>query len=226
MKLTPCIYRIRNRVNDKVYIGSTVAFTHRRTGHLKALQAKRHHSIVLQRAWNKYGAESFDFEIIEFVEDREFLLAREQSWINQTKSFLRKHGYNICQYVHGPLGVKRSKSFCENLSRMHKGNTYSLGKPCSQETRELIAQSKRGKSLSTAHKLKMSAIFSGKGNPSYGRKKTDEEKCRISQGVKNHWAKGGYLHRPRPTEDTKRKISSGIISAYIKRKLSKQVPEP
>jgi group I intron endonuclease len=60
------VYRIRNLITGDVYIGSTSTrgFNKRFSDHKYALQKGNHHSIILQRAWNKYKAHSFVYEVI------------------------------------------------------------------------------------------------------------------------------------------------------------------
>ncbi len=63
------IYRIRNLINNKSYIGSAVNFKRRWNYHKQDLIACRHHSKYLQNAWNKYGEAAFEFKVMEYVED-------------------------------------------------------------------------------------------------------------------------------------------------------------
>lgn len=77
-----CIYAITNIKNGKRYIGSTIDFYRRKAEHLKWLKGNYHHSIVLQRAFNKYGLECFEFSIIEIVENCNDLIHIEQKYIN------------------------------------------------------------------------------------------------------------------------------------------------
>ena len=58
------IYRITCTVNNKSYIGSSVDISERGIQHLSDLRHNRHHSIYLQRSFNKYGEEAFTFEIL------------------------------------------------------------------------------------------------------------------------------------------------------------------
>jgi len=53
------IYRIRNLVNNKCYIGSAKNLHNRVVKHLSDLRRNTHHSIVLQRAYNLYGELNF-----------------------------------------------------------------------------------------------------------------------------------------------------------------------
>jgi len=70
------IYRIRNLVNNKCYIGSAKNLHNRVVKHLSDLRRNTHHSIVLQRAYNLYGELNFVVEVIEQV-TQETLLQRE-----------------------------------------------------------------------------------------------------------------------------------------------------
>ena len=97
------IYRIYNIKNDKLYVGSAVNLHQRRHAHFSLLKHNKHHSIYLQRAYNKYGEDSFFFEAIEFCE-KEILIEREQYYIDTLNP-----DYNICRVAGNKLGVKSSK---------------------------------------------------------------------------------------------------------------------
>ena len=94
--MTCGIYQIKNLINNKIYIGSTIHFKVRWNEHTNALKQNRHHSILLQRAWNKYGGEAFEFSIIEIVKDKDDLYKIEQLWLDATKCYYPEMGYNIC----------------------------------------------------------------------------------------------------------------------------------
>lgn len=85
------IYKITNRVNNKVYIGQT-RFTveHRWNQHLRHFN-KEHRQQPLYKAFQKYGTENFQIEALEEVE-LEKLDEREIYWIAKYDSF--KNGYN------------------------------------------------------------------------------------------------------------------------------------
>jgi group I intron endonuclease len=89
------IYKIINIKNNKIYIGSSADIHKRWCQHKTSLNKNKHCNKHLQAAWNKYGEESFKFEIVELVDDEEVLFSAEQKWINKTKCYDGNYGYNI-----------------------------------------------------------------------------------------------------------------------------------
>jgi group I intron endonuclease len=75
------IYRIRNLVNNKCYIGSSKNINRRWHRHKCGLRNNHHENVILQRAWNKYGEENFVFEVIEEC-DLSILLETEQKYLD------------------------------------------------------------------------------------------------------------------------------------------------
>jgi group I intron endonuclease len=78
------IYKIINLKNEKLYIGSAVYFPSRKALHLFQLRNNKHFNKHLQSAFNKYGEESFKFEILEEC-FKDNLIEREQFYINTLK---------------------------------------------------------------------------------------------------------------------------------------------
>jgi group I intron endonuclease len=90
-----CIYLIKCNINQKLYVGSTIALAKRWSDHLGYLKKGTHQNPHLQRAWNKYGCGSFSFSILEVVEDFQILRFREHEWISRLDTMNPKIGYNI-----------------------------------------------------------------------------------------------------------------------------------
>jgi len=59
------IYKITNKINNKVYIGQSNNVEGRIAGHVKYLTLNKHKNKHLQSAVNQYGIINFNFEIIE-----------------------------------------------------------------------------------------------------------------------------------------------------------------
>lgn len=83
------IYKITNKINGKCYIGQSIDIIKRWKTEYKWHHINKH----LLAAFNKYGLENFNFEIIEECEPS-LLNEREQFWISIYNSFDRNFGYN------------------------------------------------------------------------------------------------------------------------------------
>ncbi|HVY53957.1 MAG TPA: GIY-YIG nuclease family protein [Gammaproteobacteria bacterium] len=99
------IYKIINLINGKFYIGSSKNIDERWRIHKVYLIRNKHHSRHLQSSWNKYGADAFEFHIIEYCE-KEKLIEREQYYLDTLKPI-----YNSSPTARSPLGTKHTKEF-------------------------------------------------------------------------------------------------------------------
>ena len=64
------IYKIQNNINQKVYIGQTVAFYEKRFRQHRNNYTKPYFvQLALYKAFKKYGLHNFSFEVIEQVEN-------------------------------------------------------------------------------------------------------------------------------------------------------------
>lgn len=115
------IYKIVNLVNGKFYIGSCVNFKKRKTRHLMDLKKNRHHSLLLQRAFNKYGIENFIFEFIEECFD---ILKVEQTYLNKIDF---SKSYNVSRFASG--GDRICGNPNEENIRLKIKKTNSLKRP-------------------------------------------------------------------------------------------------
>ena len=96
------VYRITNKINNKFYIGSSKDWESRKWNHKSELRRNIHSNPYLQRAWNKYGEENFDFSAIEFNVPANKLKEREQWWIDTTNCLNPSIGYNIAKQATHP----------------------------------------------------------------------------------------------------------------------------
>lgn len=92
------IYKIENQITKDIYIGSSINLNNRKSRHFKDLEKQIHHSIILQRAVNKYGIENFNFIVLEKC-TKENLLLREQYYLDLLQPL-----YNILQNAGNSLG--------------------------------------------------------------------------------------------------------------------------
>lgn len=122
------IYTITNKVNGKLYVGFSLDILYRFKNHKYKLRRGIHHSCSLQNAWNKYGEENFDFEVLEECEER-FLASQEHYWVNMLRCYSTENGYN--EKPTDPNGrLRMSEQAKQKLSALKKGVKLS------QETKD------------------------------------------------------------------------------------------
>lgn len=88
------IYKIKNIINGKIYIGLSSNIKQRWRNHKNMLIRNDHFNIFLQRSWNKYGEENFVFEIVEEC-IKEELSKKEIFYIKLYKTNNDMYGYNL-----------------------------------------------------------------------------------------------------------------------------------
>ena len=184
------VYEIVNTVNGKRYIGSAYRVSKRWDTHKHQLRRGAHHSLALQRAWNKYGEEQFEFRLL-LICGRDMCRFYEQRCLD---SFAP--AYNIALTASAPMaGRKHSDATRAAMSKAGKG------KPKSQAHREAIGKgqlgNKRGpqppeivKRMSLAH---------------MGILHTSETKAKIAAAQRN---------RPPVSEATRQKMSASAIARW------------
>jgi group I intron endonuclease len=210
------IYEIRNKINNDRYIGSSNNIKYRFDQHKKLLNKRAHPNCHIQRAWNKYGANSFEFNLL-FECKKEFLLIEEQKLLDKNPA------YNIAKYAQAfHKGLKHSKKTKEKLSRI--SSEKNIGRIVSEKTRQKISESLKGHPVSEESKYKNSLSHIGKttwnkGIPfskeskqkmsksHKGKRLSDEAKQKLSKSIIGH---PGYMLGKHHSEEAKQKI--GIAS--------------
>jgi group I intron endonuclease len=168
--MTAGIYAITNTANRKRYIGSAVDVQGRWRSHRGALLAGRHFNRHLQSAWNKYGESSFDFSVLEIVEDLEQLILREQAHIDEAGM---KELYNARPMAGNNLGLKLSEEARHKMSEALRGHATAegtrrkiglahLGMVHSAETRRKMSIAKRGRPLGEVQRRRLREVTLGK----------------------------------------------------------------
>ena len=155
------IYKIRNILNNKLYIGSTKQFILRFSTHKNLLRKNKHENPYLQNSWNKYGEENFKFEILIELSNSELdnILKLEEETIVKYNTLNRKYGYNICKVGKSRLGTKWSEE--SKLKRTGKGNPmFGKGYLRTGKNNPMF-----GKTLTKLHKERMSKSLTGLKKP-------------------------------------------------------------
>ena len=135
------IYRITNIINGNTYIGKTgMNFGDRWDCHRAQLNGGYHDNPHLQNAWNKYGAESFEFCIVEEVDDVKLLDDLEKEYIK----IYRENGtcYNI---LDGGDGAMLGRHLSEETKRKigEKNRINMTGRKLSEDTKRKMSESQR-----------------------------------------------------------------------------------
>ena len=154
MKEVICgIYEIVNKVNGKKYIGQSIDVYRRwREEKCDLNKDEAPWNVHLWRAWKLYGAESFEFNVLEAC--NECLLDEKEAYYIELYD-TQNNGYNI----------------------ESGGN---VNKHLAQETKDKISASHFGKSLPKEVCDKMSVARIGNKNPMYGKHHTQDTKNLIS----------------------------------------------
>lgn len=118
------IYKIANKKNGKIYIGQTIQdFSKRVRSHKFHLKCGVHHNSLLQRVYDKYGLEIFEFQILEKC-DASILDEREKYWINYYNTTDRKFGYNF--ESGGNVNKKHHQETIEKFIENSRGKNNKL----------------------------------------------------------------------------------------------------
>ncbi|PFA84002.1 GIY-YIG nuclease family protein [Bacillus thuringiensis] len=147
MNIQGVIYKIENLANGKVYIGQTrVGYEKRINEHLYGLRRNTHKNDHLQRAWNKYGEEYFEFSIVEKckIEDLDQL---EVKWIAHYRNTLV--AYN-CE-----SGGNKNKVHSEySLKKISKASREKWNDPkYAKKMRKKLTETHRGKNNVNAKRI-------------------------------------------------------------------------
>lgn len=196
------IYGIQNRHTRQWYVGQSVDCDFRRRIHWSRL---RHNRIGenqhLQRSFNKYGEEWFDFFMLEEC-SKDRLDSAEQYWVSEKNSNIPAFGFNMSiggegNYGHkhsketiekcrlSKLGLKRTPEHCKAISEgkkvMHR-TAYNKGIPRTQELKDKLS------------KIAKEQYSNGRVNHNKGKKWSPETCMRISDAKKSQhlvgWNKG------------------------------------
>jgi len=212
------IYAIRNRTNGHQYIGSAKNFENRWWWHCYWLRRGEHENIYLQRSFNKYGEETFDFIILEYVEDPELLTPREQHYFDTLKP-----EYNSNLLAGRPpdaTGRTRSEATRHRMSKAQKrawtderrrkeseartGKTYEelYGPDCAAEVREKLSATHRGLNHTDKARRKMSESAKRAWSPE--RRQSQSEALRDKMYGERYGPEHAAQIRQRQSEAAKR----------------------
>ena len=177
--MTYIIYRIKNLINGKSYVGLSTQYKRRWKSHLQAAFIFDGQS-PLNKAMRKYGQNNFSFEIINECESIEQMKQLETYFILIYQSHVSGWGYNQTwggDFNNGFLGRKHTP---EELKKMSESQ---MGKPKPGTSIAL-----KGISITDEHKKHISESL-------VGRKLNEDHKTSLKEAWKNRinktpWNKG------------------------------------
>jgi len=165
------IYQIVNTITGDCYVGSAVNFHVRKLRHLNELRQGIHHSLHLQRAYDKYGKDVFVFTFLEdVIRDRDTLFQRESHWVQQLHP-----QYNTGKVNATALGAKRTEETRKRITEKATGRKHS------EETRRKQSERKFG--------IKQSPEFIQKRSEGMlGHAVSEENRQKFAERSREMWA--------------------------------------
>lgn len=178
---TAGIYKITCIKNGHFYIGRTCDYNKRIRQHKVDLKGGKHKNQRMQHCYDKYGENSFIYELILKADENTNLIDEEQRLLDlyidkeccmninrSAKVFCdvpmtAERKANISKARKGQKGQKRTEEQRKHISDSLKGHKLS------EETRRKISKSHKGKTIPDEVKEKLRVHFSGENNPMYGR---------------------------------------------------------
>ncbi|MDM0111355.1 GIY-YIG nuclease family protein [Variovorax sp. J22R133] len=123
-KMVPAgVFMIRNKINHFVYIGGSTNVEGAMNRHRFELKLRRHRNNELMRDWIAHGADSFDFEVIDLLKERDDPLLDYKAELDELIEMWRQEhqsygerGYNRLKssVVRAPLNEAERASHLEN----------------------------------------------------------------------------------------------------------------
>jgi group I intron endonuclease len=168
------IYKIENLVNGDFYLGGSRDLHKREIYHRSFLRRNVSKHILLQKAYNDFGAENFKFKVLLYCEPFE-LNRYEQKLMDlwNPKYNVLKEDVNtrkgIPCYDESKIklskknrGQRRSDEVKMKMSLSQRGNKNCLDRAVSDETKQKISAGNKGKYISDETKQKMSLVRKGR----------------------------------------------------------------
>jgi len=187
------IYKVKNNLNDKCYIGQTSkTLAQRKRQHKNS--AKRGMGLYFYNAIRKYGWDNFKWSVIEECKSKVELDEMEYHYIKQYDTY--NNGYNLSYGGDG--------GDCGN--QFDGGKTYEdvYGKERAKEIIEKMSIGLTGLKRTKETKQKIREANLGEKNPMFNKEHTEEAKKKISDAMKGD--KNPFYGKTH-TEETKKKLS-------------------
>ena len=151
------IYSITNKLNNKRYIGQSIDIETRIKRHFRELRRGVHHCHHLQRAFDKYGEDNFETEILLICNENDDLNEKEKEYIEKYDSY--RNGYNLTMGGKGDSGLIVTDEFRAKMSKLVRGEKNpNYGNKWAQEMKNHLSEkfsdgSRKGENNKRAKKI-------------------------------------------------------------------------
>jgi group I intron endonuclease len=146
--MTIGIYAIRNKINQKMYIGKSINIERRFWSHKNSLSKpernKKQTNRFLWNAVQKYGIDNFEFLILESIthKDDDYLAELELFYMDFYNSTDKDHGYNLRRDSSTKMKVhEETRKLISDLNRGSRNPNY--GNRWTQEMRNKMSEQKK-----------------------------------------------------------------------------------
>ena len=157
----PGIYEIFNKKNNKRYIGQSIHIRIRLLRHKNYLNKNEHINKHLQAAWNKYGEEYFEFNVLEYCNIEE-LDSKEDFYIKKYKSNNPKYGYNYRIDNKTNRGLKWSEEQREKMfEKINDPNGWFKNHSIPEETLKKAWEANKNRIWTEEERKRHSEILKG-----------------------------------------------------------------
>lgn len=173
------IYAILNKLNNKIYIGSSKSIGSRLNEHKYDLIKNIHYNTRFQKAFLKYGLDNFKFILLEKCNESD-LLIKEQYYIDLYRSYDKNFGYNICPTANRTIISEETRNWFMINNKGEKNNFY--GKHHTEEKKQYWRETRKNKNIG-----KDNPNYGNRGikNPLFGKKHTSEMNEKKSKSLSN-----------------------------------------
>ena len=225
-KIYGIIYKIKNKENNKYYIGQTTSdmgFKGRYRYSGEGIERVYKHNLKQKEKGNSYNnyllfsIEKYGFEAFEVDEEFDIAYSKEELdelEIKYIKEFncIIPNGYNIS---YGGSSGKHSETTKQKLREIN------LGKHHTEESKKKMSESRKGRVFSEEHRRRLSEAEKGEKNHNYGKHLSEETKQKIREAVSGEnnpmYGKTGEQHPVyglKHTEESKKKLSKSLKGKY------------
>lgn len=118
------VYKITNKINEKIYIGQTSQSLRQRYNAHKS-KTNRGSNLRLHRAMRKYGFDNFEIKLLSEFETKEDVDREEIRLIKELKTQDNKIGYNIADgggHIFDCSGFPKTEEHKQKLQKAHRKN--------------------------------------------------------------------------------------------------------